>query len=86
LISAFCNANAINFHHVSGDAYEFLADQVIALNLTNPQIASRLLTPLTRWKKFGPARQVLMKAQLERIAAQPDLSKDVFEVVSKSLR
>ncbi len=86
LISAFCNANAINFHHGSGDAYEFLADQVIALNLTNPQIASRLLTPLTRWKKFAPARQLLMKAQLERIAAQPELSKDVFEVVSKSLR
>ena len=86
LISAFCSANAINFHDASGDAYAFLADQVMALNLANPQIASRLLTPLTRWKKYGAARQVLMKAQLERIAAQPALSKDVFEVVSKSLK
>ncbi len=86
LISAFCNSNPVNFHHISGGAYAFLADQVIALNMSNPQIASRLLTPLTRWKKYNPTRQRLMKAQLERVAAQPELSKDVFEVVSKSLK
>ncbi|MDP2285025.1 MAG: aminopeptidase N [Pseudohongiella sp.] len=86
LISAFCNSNPVNFHHISGDAYAFLADQVIALNMSNPQIASRLLTPLTRWRKYNPTRQLLMKAQLERVAAQPELSKDVFEVVSKSLK
>ncbi|TFH72418.1 aminopeptidase N [Gammaproteobacteria bacterium LSUCC0112] len=86
LISAFCNSNAVNFHHISGEGYAFLADQVITLNLSNPQIASRLLTPLTRWKKYNPIRQALMKAQLERVAAQPELSKDVFEVVSKSLK
>jgi len=55
------------------------------LNVQNPQIASRLLTPLTKWKKYGAARQALMKAQIERIMAEPNLSKDVFEVVSKSL-
>lgn len=86
LISAFCNMNAVNFHELSGKGYEFLADQVIALNLLNPQIAARLLTPLTRWKKYNVARQGLMKAQLERIGAEPKLSKDVFEVVTKSLR
>src|SRR5690606_15592399 len=86
LISAFCNSNAVNFHQLSGEGYSFLADQVIALNLMNPQIASRLLTPLTRWKKYNLARQALMKAQLQRIADQPQLSPDVYEVVSKSLR
>ncbi|MBU2097407.1 MAG: aminopeptidase N C-terminal domain-containing protein, partial [Gammaproteobacteria bacterium] len=86
LISAFCNSNAVNFHHLDGAGYEFLADQVIALNLMNPQIASRLLTPLTRWRKYNTSRQALMKAQLQRIADQPALSKDVFEVVSKSLK
>lgn len=85
LISAFCNMNAVNFHDLSGDGYVFLADQVITLNRLNPQIAARLLTPLTRWKRYNPARQQLMKAQLERVQAEPELSKDVYEVVSKSL-
>lgn len=86
LISVFCNSNPVNFHNLDGAGYEFLADQVITLNLANPQIASRLLTPLTRWRKYNPARQALMKAQLQRVAAQAELSKDVFEVVSKSLK
>jgi len=85
LVSSFCNANAINFHDVTGQGYEYLADHIIQLNAQNPQIASRLLTPLTKWKKYSAVRQALMKAQLERIMAVPDLSKDVFEVVSKSL-
>lgn len=86
LISAFCNMNAVNFHDFSGEGYSFLADQVITLNTQNPQIAARLLTPLTRWKRYNPARQQLMKAQLERVQADPELSKDVYEVVSKSLK
>ncbi|MBC53636.1 MAG: aminopeptidase N [Gammaproteobacteria bacterium] len=85
LIGAFCNMNAVNFHDLSGEGYSFLADQVIVLNRLNPQIAARLLTPLTRWKRYSPARQQLMKAQLERVQAAPELSKDVYEVVSKSL-
>lgn len=85
LIAGFCNSNAINFHANADAGYQFLADQIIHLNTQNPQIASRLLTPLTKWKRYNPQRQALMKAQLERILAEPDLSKDVFEVVSKSL-
>jgi aminopeptidase N len=86
LIGAFCSANPINFHSEDGAGYAFLADQIIVLNEINPQIAARLLTPLTRWRKYPEASQVLMKAQLERIKAAPKLSKDVFEVVSKSLK
>jgi aminopeptidase N len=63
----------------------FLADQIICLNQTNPQLAARLLTPLTTWRRHDDHRQALMKTQLERIKAQPALSKDVYEVVSKSL-
>lgn len=84
LIGAFCGQNHINFHRIDGSGYEFLADQVIALDRLNPQIASRLLTPLTRWKKFDSKRQALMQAQLQRIKATPDLSRDAFEVVEKS--
>jgi aminopeptidase N len=51
----------------------------------NPQIAARLLAPLTRWKKFDASRQSLMRAQLSIIRDKPDLSPDVFEVVEKSL-
>lgn len=85
LIGAFANNNLMGFHHISGEGYQFLADQVLALNVVNPQIASRLLTPLTHWRKFTESRQVLMKAELERIMQAPKLSNDVYEVVSKSL-
>jgi len=85
VISVFCNQNLMNFHQQDGSGYGFLADQVIAFNRINPQIASRLLTPLTRWRKYDADRQQLMKAELERIMASGDLSKDVYEVVSKSL-
>ncbi|MDH1010469.1 aminopeptidase N [Pseudomonas nicosulfuronedens] len=85
LIGAFANQNAVNFHRADGAGYRFLADQIITLNALNPQIASRLLTPLTRWRKYAPARQAQMKAELERILASGELSSDVYEVVSKSL-
>src|SRR5690554_5893777 len=85
LIGAFANNNLVNFHRKDGAGYWFLADRVIELNLMNPQIASRLVTPLTRWRKFDPARQEMMKAELARILEQDKLSPDVYEVVSKSL-
>jgi len=84
LIGAFCGQNHIGFHDASGEGYEFLADQVLVLDKLNPQIASRLLTPLTRWRKYDAKRQALMQAQLQRIKAQAELSKDLFEVVEKS--
>lgn len=84
LIGAFCGQNHVGFHDGSGSGYEFLADQVLVLDKLNPQIASRLLTPLTRWKKFDARRQGLMQVQLQRIKAAENLSKDVFEVVEKS--
>ncbi|MFT4920531.1 MAG: aminopeptidase N, partial [Zhongshania aliphaticivorans] len=86
LIGAFCGQNSVNFHREDGAGYRFLADQVIVLNRSNPQIASRLLVPLTKWRKYLPAAQQLMCAELQRILAQPDLSSDVYEVVSKSVQ
>lgn len=85
LIGAFAGQNLINFHAADGSGYRFLADLVIELNALNPQIASRQLSPLTRWRKYDSARQALMKAELERILASGPLSSDVYEVVSKSL-
>jgi aminopeptidase N len=85
LIGAFAGQNLINFHAADGSGYRFLADLVIELNALNPQIASRQLSPLTRWRKYDGERQALMKGELERILASGALSSDVYEVVSKSL-
>jgi aminopeptidase N len=85
LIGAFAGQNLINFHAADGSGYRFLADLVIELNGFNPQIASRQLAPLTRWRKYDDKRQALMKGELERIRASGQLSPDVYEVVSKSL-
>ncbi|MGY2958393.1 aminopeptidase N [Pseudomonas sp. TE6349] len=85
VVGAFAGQNLVNFHAVDGSGYRFLADLVIELNALNPQIASRQLAPLTRWRKYDAARQTLMKGELERILAAGELSSDVYEVVSKSL-
>ncbi|MCP4754338.1 MAG: aminopeptidase N [Proteobacteria bacterium] len=85
LIGTFCTANLLNFHVADGGGYEFLTDQILKLDPLNPQIAARLLTPLTRWKKYDPNRRSLMRAQIERILKASALSRDVFEIASKSL-
>ncbi len=85
LIGAFAGQNLVNFHRLDGAGYRFLADLVIQLNAFNPQIASRQLAPLTRWRKYGAERQQLMRGELQRILASGELSPDVYEVVSKSL-
>jgi len=85
LIGAFSQANQVHFHAANGQGYQFLADQVIALNAINPQVASRMVAALTQWKRFDVHRQALMKSALEQIVNTPDVSKDVYEVASKSL-
>ena len=84
LVGTFSAANPVSFHRADGAGYRFLADRIEALDRSNPQMASRLLTPLTRWRNYR-GREALMKAQLERLAALPTLSRDVYEVVSKAL-
>jgi aminopeptidase N len=85
LIGAFSQSNPLHFHAANGQGYQFLADQIIALNSLNPQVASRMLGALTAWRRYDESRQALMKAQLERIMSTEAISKDVYEVASKSL-
>ncbi|PPK73619.1 aminopeptidase N [Methylobacter tundripaludum] len=85
LIGAFSQSNPLHFHAADGQGYRFLADQIIALNTLNPQIASRMVGALTSWRRYDEGRQALMKAQLERIMTTEAISKDVYEVASKSL-
>ena len=84
LYGAF-TGNQWAFHHKSGKGYRLVADCIIALDRLNPQTAARLVPPLGRWKRFDAARGALMRGELERILAQPGLSKDVTEQASKSL-
>jgi len=85
VIGAFAGQNLRHFHAEDGLGYQWLADRVIELDALNPQIASRLLGPLTKWKRIGQPNGTKMKQALEKIASRGNLSKDVYEVVSKSL-
>ena len=85
LLGAFSQQNPQNFHCAQGRGYEFLTDQLILLNEINPQVASRLLTPLMNYKSFNHHHQSLMKKQLERLQAIDNLSKDLQEKLSAAL-
>lgn len=84
LVGQFANNNLVNFHREDGAGYQLLADVVAELDTRNPQVAARLITPLTRWRNYRSGGE-LMSAQLQRLADAPKLSKDLYEVVSKSL-
>jgi len=85
LIGAFSQGNQLHFHNVSGGAYSFLSDYVIEIDKLNPQLASRLVTGFSFWKRFDKKRQSLMEAELCRIKQSEHLSTDVYEIVTKSL-
>ena len=85
LIGAFASGNAPGFHRADGAGYRFLGAQVAALDAMNPQVAARLLAPLTRWRRHAPAHAEGMRVALEELRALPALSPDCFEVVQKSL-
>ncbi len=85
LVGAFAQGNQVRFHDPSGAGYAFLADEVIAIDPGNPTTAARLVQPLGMWRRHDMARQGLMRGQLERVLASPGLSKNTFEMVSKSL-
>ncbi|HEY5673567.1 MAG TPA: aminopeptidase N [Malonomonas sp.] len=84
LLGAF-GQNLAGFHAADGAGYKLLADQILLLDQRNPQVAARMAGPFSRWKRFEPNRRELMKAQLERLQ-QADLSRDLYEIVTKSLQ
>jgi aminopeptidase N len=84
LIRTF-SANHVRFHAADGGGYAFLADEIIALNALNPQVAARMARGFDRWRKFDAARQAKARRQLERIRDTDGLSRDVAEIVTKAL-
>ncbi len=86
VVGPFCSLNLTCFHEKSGRGYEFLREMIEKLDPINPQIASRLVQPLGRWKYYDRKRQELMKTALQKIINLPGLSENTYEIVSKSLK
>ena len=86
LIGVFAMLNPTGFHAADGSGYTFHADRVIELDGLNPQIAARMASAFNRWKRYDEDRKMLMKTQLQRIAAVENLSGDVSEIVNNALR
>lgn len=85
VVGSFAFYNTTGFHANDGSGYQFLTDYLLELDKTNPQVASRLVTPLTQWQHYEKTRQALMKRQLSRLLDHAGLSKDLYEKVSKAL-
>jgi aminopeptidase N len=85
LTGAFAMANPTGFHRADGAGYRFVAEQIRALDPLNPQIAARLANVFSRWRRYDEDRQAKMQAELEGLARAPGLSRDLYEIVTKSL-
>ena len=85
LVRTFASANPYHFHRADGAGYALLGAFVRRLDKANPQVASRLATAFTNWRQYEPGRAALMREQLERISKESGISKDLFEIASKSL-
>jgi aminopeptidase N len=85
LLTTFSN-NFYHFHQSSGKGYEFIANAIIEVDPINPQVASRLMSCFSSWKKFDANRKELMHQALIRIQNTPNLSSDTYEIVSRYLK
>jgi aminopeptidase N len=85
LVASFASGNQVRFHEPSGSGYRFLADIIVRLDPINSQVAARLVPPLGQWRRMDPARQALMKRELQRILDTPGLSNGTFEMASRSI-
>ena len=85
LVGSFAGGNQVRFHEPSGSGYRFLADTIIGLDPMNSQVAARMVPPLGQWRRVDPARQTLMKQQLQRILDAPNLSKGTYEMATRSI-
>ena len=85
VIFSYCNANPGAFHRADAAGYVFWSERVIELDAINPQVAARLARALDRWKKLAEPWRSGAREAIARVAARPDLSNDVREVVTRAL-
>ncbi|MEC7971726.1 MAG: aminopeptidase N [Pseudomonadota bacterium] len=85
LLNNFATNNPLHFHNNKGSGYQLISDNIIHIDRFNPQLAARLVLPLTRWQKHNSHQKGLMIDNLQKIKAENSLSNDVDEIVSKGL-
>ena len=85
LIGAFATGNPVNFNRADGAGYEFVAAKVIELNAFNPQVAARLLGAFRSWRSLEPERRKLARRALKAVASTKNISRDVYDIVSRTL-
>ncbi|MBD1575623.1 aminopeptidase N [Vibrio sp. S11_S32] len=85
LVGAFFNNNPVNFHAVDGSGYQFATEVLLFLNESNPQVASRMIDPLLKYRQFDETRQQLIRTELEKLSKLDNLAKDLFEKITKAL-
>ncbi|WP_312416598.1 DUF3458 domain-containing protein, partial [Pseudescherichia sp.] len=85
LIGAFAGSNPAAFHAEDGSGYRFMVEMLTELNSRNPQVASRLIEPLIRLKRYDEGRQTQMRAALEQLKGLENLSGDLYEKIAKAL-
>jgi aminopeptidase N len=84
LLHTFALGNPLHFHAADGGGYRWIAEQVVALDRINPQVASKLARAFDRWRKYDAGRQAHARAALESIRATEGLSPNVAEVVGRA--
>jgi aminopeptidase N len=85
LIGAFAQGNQTQFNRPDGAGYDFVADIVLALDAKNPQVAARLMGAFRSWRALEANRRVRAEATLRRVAAASNLSRDVADIVARTL-
>lgn len=85
VLAAFALQNLLGFHRRDGAGYRLLASKAVELDRRNPSVAARLLTAFGRWRRFDKGRQELMRGELERVAGTAGLSRDSYEIASRTL-
>jgi aminopeptidase N len=85
LLGGFTAMNLSGFHAASGEGYRIVAETILKLDAMNPQVASRLATGFRSWRMMNEVRRNAASSQLERLLAAPNLSRDVFEIISRTL-
>lgn len=85
LLNAFALNNPVGFHARDGLGYRFVADQALAMDKVNPQVAARLFGVFESWRRFVPSLSTLMQREIERVAKSDGLSKNLFEIATRSL-
>lgn len=85
LVGSFANANPTQFARADGRGFAFVADTIIVLDTQNPQVAARLMTSFRSWRSYEPNRRHKAEAELKRIAAISTLSRDVSDILERTL-